>query len=240
MDTCGFPKDDYWYYQAWWGNQPVLHLAPHWNWAYRPGAEIEVRCTSNCDRVELLLNGKGQGVQEMKPLSHLSWKVKWERGVLSAKGFKGDKLVATTQVETTGPPAALKLTPDRATIKADGEDVSLVTVTVVDGDGRTVPTADNEVSFEVSPNARLIGVGNGNPSSLESDQAPRRRAFNGLCLAIVQATRQAGPIRLTATSGFASSSPGAQARSLTSPELAPATATIQAQRSTPRPSVPER
>ncbi len=222
LDTCGFPKDDYWYYQAWWSDQTVLHLMPHWNWAYRQGTEVEVRCYSNCDRVELLVNGESQGAQDVQPLSHLTWKVKWAPGVLSARGFRDGREVATTQVETAGAPSAVTLSPDRDRLRADGRDVALVTVAIVDPAGRTVPVADNDVSFEVSPNARILGVGNGSPGSLEPDKATRRRAFNGLCLVLVQTTAQAGPIRLSATS----------------PGLAPAAVTIQAEECPPTPTVP--
>jgi beta-galactosidase len=221
MDTCGFPKDDYWYYQSWWGDKPMIHLAPHWNWAHRPGADIEVRCYSNCDRVELFLNGKGQGAKDMPANSHLEWKVKWEPGTLSAKGTKAGQEVSA-QVETAGLPAAIKLSPDRAKINADGEDVSLITVSVVDAQGRVVPTAGDDVTFAVSPNARVLGVGNGDPSDLGPDKAAHRRAFNGLCLALVQSTREAGAIKLTATA----------------PDLSPATVTIEAVKCKPRPSVP--
>jgi beta-galactosidase len=217
MDTCGFPKDDYYYYLSWWTDQPVLHIWPHWNWAYRmgrdgAGPEIDVRVYSNCERVELFLNGKSLGAQEMKPNSHLEWKVKWRPGTLSAKGFKGGKEIATAKVETTGAPAAIKLSPDRASIQADGADCSMVTVEIVDDKGRTVPVADNEVSFEVSPNAHIIGVGNGDPSSHEPDKAHSRRAFNGLCMVIVQSTPEAGEIQLKATSpGLQSASVAIQA-----------------------------
>jgi beta-galactosidase len=158
----------------------------------------------------------------MTPNSHLVWKVKYSPGTLLAKCFKNGKQTITEKVETTGEPAAIKLTPDRSTIDADGEDVSMVTVSIVDAKGRLVPVADNEVSFEVSPNARILGVGNGNPSSHEPDKASQRKAFNGLAQIIVQSTRQAGAITLRATA----------------PSLEPAEATIESKTATPRPSVP--
>jgi beta-galactosidase len=215
MDTCGFPKDNYYYYQAWWSDRPVLHLLPHWNWPGKEGQEIAVWCHSNCDEVELLLNGRSLGRKEMPRNSHLEWKVPYAPGVLEARGFKGGRVVATTKVETTGPAAKVALAPDRSRISADGEDVSLMTVSITDAQGRVVPTADNEVSFKVS-GGRIIGVGNGDPSSHEADKASRRKAFNGLCMVIVQSSTDAGPIRLTATS----------------PGIEPATAVIQAARGT--------
>ena len=136
LDTCGFPKDNFYYYQSWWSDKIVLHLLPHWNWPGREGQEIEVRALSNCEEVELFLNGESLGRQTMKKNSHLAWKVKYAPGTLSAKGFNAGRLVAETKVETTGQPAAIQLAPDRATINADGEDVSVFTVSVNDAQGR--------------------------------------------------------------------------------------------------------
>jgi beta-galactosidase len=200
MDTCGFPKDDFYYYQAWWTDRPVLHLLPHWNWAGREGQEIEVWCFSNCEEVELWLNGQSLGRQKMPRNSHLVWKVKYQPGALVARGYTGGKEIASETVETTGEPAGVRLVPDRATINADGEDVSVVTVQIVDAQGRVVPVADNEVSFDAGPNAKILGVGNGNPSSHEPDKAARRKVFNGLCQVIVQSTADPGTIHLKAES----------------------------------------
>ena len=169
LDTCGFPKDNFWYYKSWWTDQPVLHLIPHWNWAGREGQEIDVRALSNCEEVELFLNGKSLGRQALKRTETLKWKVPYAPGTLSAKGFKGGQLVAETKVETTGAPAAVQLTPDRATIDANGEDVSVITVAVADAQGRVVPVAGEAVSFELEGPGRIIGVGNGDPSCHEPD-----------------------------------------------------------------------
>jgi beta-galactosidase len=200
IDTCGFPKDNFYYYQSQWTDKTVLHLLPHWNWPGKEGQEIDVWCHSNCDEVELFLNAQSLGRKKMPENSHLEWKVKYAPGTLIAKGFKDGKEIATAKTETAGEPAAVKLAPDRATIQADGEDVAMVAVSVVDAQGRLVPTADNEVTFEVGPNARIIGVGNGDPSSHESDKAAKRKTFNGLCMVIVQSSKNAGEIKLTARS----------------------------------------
>ncbi len=183
VDTCGFPKDNFFYYKAWWTAQPVLHLLPHWNWGGKENEEIDVRCFSNCDEVELFLNGESQGRQAMPRNSHLRWKVKYAPGTLSAKGFKGGQLVLEEKVETAGPPSALELTPDRATINADGEDVSLVTIAVADSQGRVFPLASNLVNFELIGPGRILGVGNGDPSCHEADvyvekPASRNRPLN--------------------------------------------------------------
>jgi beta-galactosidase len=198
LDTCGFPKDGYYYYRAWWRDEPSLHLAPHWNWTDREGQAIDVRCFTNCDEVELFLNGRSLGRQPVKPQSSLSWKVPYEPGALSAKGFRAGREILSVKNETTGAPAKIVLVPDRSNLRADGEDLAVVTVAIQDAAGRTVPLTDNLVSFEVSPNGRIIGVGNGNPGSHEADQANQRHAFNGLCQVIVQTTPQSGPLLLTA------------------------------------------
>jgi beta-galactosidase len=169
LDTCGFPKDNFWYYQAWWTEPPVLHLLPHWNWPGREGEEIEVRALSNCQAVELFLNGRSLGRKTMERNSQLAWKVKYEPGTLSARGYRGDQVTAETRVETTGAPAIVRLRPDRSTINADGEDVSVFTVAVTDAQGRIVPVATNMVYFDLSGPGKILGVGNGDPSCHEPD-----------------------------------------------------------------------
>jgi len=127
LDTCGFPKDNFWYYQSWWTTNVVLHLLPHWNWPGREGQEISVRALSNCQEVELFLNGQSLGRQTMKQSSELKWNVKYTPGVLSAKGYSEGKVVAETKVETTGEPAMIQLDADRAKIHADGQDLLRLT-----------------------------------------------------------------------------------------------------------------
>jgi beta-galactosidase len=170
LDTCGFPKDVFWYYKAWWTNEVVLHLLPHWNWPGREGQELRVDALSNCHDVELFVNGVSAGRQTMAPNGRLTWKVKYAPGVLSAKGFDAaGKQIADTKVETTGAPVALTLTPDRSTIAADGRDVAVFTVSAVDAQGRRVPVASNKVSFALEGEGKILGVGNGDPSSHEPD-----------------------------------------------------------------------
>jgi len=169
MDTCGFPKDNFYYYQSWWSDKTVLHLLPHWNWPGKEGQDIDVRCFSNCEEVELFLNGKSLGKKNMPRNSHLQWFVPYAPGTLSAKGYRDGKVIAQEKVETTGAPAAVKLTPDRTTINPDGEDLSIITVAVTDAQGRVVPVAGNLVNFEISGGGKIIGVGNGDPSCHEPD-----------------------------------------------------------------------
>ena len=170
LDTCGFPKDVFYYYQSWWTTNPVLHLLPHWNWPGRDGQEVLVQAFSNCKQVELFLNGTSLGRQTMKPNSKLSWQVKYAPGTLSAKGYDDTgKAIAETRVETTGEAARIQLTPDRKTINADGQDVSVFTVSAVDAQGRWVPVAQNKIHFALEGAGKIIGVGNGDPSCHEPD-----------------------------------------------------------------------
>ena len=198
VDICGFPKDNFYYYKAWWGAEPVLHLFPHWNWDERDGEPIAVWVHSNLDSVELFLNGKSQGSQKVKPLTHLEWKVKYEPGAIEARGTKDGKVVLTEKRETTGGPVGIKLTTDRTEINADGEDVAVLTVEVLDQEGRTIPTAHNLISFKVTGDGALIGVGNGDPNCQESDKEPKRSLFNGLAQVIVQSTKTPGRITVEA------------------------------------------
>ena len=169
LDTCGFPKDNFYYYQSWWTTNTVLHLLPYWNWPGKEGQEIRVDALSNCEEVELFLNGQSLGKQPMKRNSKLSWKVKYASGILSAKGFNGGKVVSETEVETTGDPAAVQLAPDRPIINADGEDASVITVSVTDAQHRVVPVASDLVHFALSGPGKILGVGNGDPSCHEPD-----------------------------------------------------------------------
>jgi len=198
IDSCGFPKDNFYYYKAWWGKEPVLHLFPHWNWT--AGQKINVWCHSNLDRVELFVNGQSQGSRDVVPFVHVEWDVVYAPGAIEARGYKNGKLVSTVKRETTGAPAQIVLSADRLAISADGEDVCVATVAIVDAQGRMVPTAMNPVAFRVSGPGALIGVGNGDPRSHEPDKALARLAFNGLCAAIVQAAKTPGEIRVEATS----------------------------------------
>jgi beta-galactosidase len=199
MDICGFPKDNYFYYQAWWGDKPALHLFPHWNWPGKEGREIDVWCHSNLDSVELFLNRASLGSQKVERNTHLAWKVKYAPGTIEARGTKDGKIVLTEKRETTGAPIKLVLCPDRQKISADGEDLSVIAVEVHDAQGRIMPVASNEVTFEITGAGKLIGVGNGDPSCHESDKGNKRSAFNGLCMAFVQANKQAGEIRVVAS-----------------------------------------
>jgi beta-galactosidase len=170
LDTCGFWKDCADYLRCWWDPTPALYLTPHWNWKGQEGKDISVWAFSNCDQVELFLNGKSLGKKVMEKDSHLEWKVAYAPGVLSAKGYKKGKAVAEAKRETSGEAARLVLEADEDHPNADGEDVSVVTVKAVDSEGREVPGASNLVQFSVEGPAHILGVGNGDPISHEADR----------------------------------------------------------------------
>ena len=222
LDTCGFAKDNFYYYKAWWTDEPVVHVLPHWNWPGKERKAIDVWVHTNCDEVELLLNGRSLGVGAVEPLGHLEWKVRYTPGVLEARGYRKGKCVAEDIVETAGRPAGIVLLPDRTVVAADNQDAAIVNAAVIDANGLIVPTASNEIRFSVSGLAKILGVGNGNPTSHEPDVARKRKAFNGLCQVIVQATREPGAITLTARGN----------------KLKPAKAVLKAKRTKAGPFVP--
>lgn len=223
VDMCGFPKDYFFYYKAWWGKEPSLHLFPHWNWEGREGDEISVWVYSNLDEVELLVNGTSAGVKKVPHLSHVEWKVKYEAGAIEARGMKDGKVVLTEKRETTGAAATIRLTADRSTIKADGEDLAILKVEALDSAGRLVPLADALIEFKLTGPGAIIGVGNGDPNCQESDKEPERSLFNGLAQVIVQASKMAGDIVI-------------EARAKDDP-LKPATVTVTAKGAQPRPTL---
>jgi len=202
MDVCGFPKNIYYYYQSWWTDKDVLHISPHWNWGTGGGQPIHVWVNSNADHVELFLNGKSLGKKDMPRYSHLEWTVNYEPGTLKAIAFKNGRKLESA-VETTGPPAEIILTPYKTTLMADGEDVSVINVSVLDKQGREVPDADNKIRFAISGAGKIIGVGNGDPSSHEPDKCAEgawgRSLFNGKCQVLVQAGKNSGAIRFEAS-----------------------------------------
>lgn len=219
LDNCGFPKDGYYFFKSIWTEKPTLHLLPHWNLEGREGQIVPVVAYTNCDTIELFLNGKSYGVKYLefprkgnterwnKPEDgkvytttgdlHLSWDVVYEPGELVAIGKKDGKEY-THRVVTAGEPAQIRLSVDRSEIKADPSDVAHVTVEILDKDGDLVPTADNLIEFKVE-GAQIIGVESGNMRDLSSPKDTKRKAFNGLCMAIIQA-KEAGKIEVEAMS----------------------------------------
>lgn len=221
IDLCGFPKDGYYFYQSQWTNEPMVHLFPHWNWKGHEGQIISVIAYSNCDSVELFLNGKSFGIKSAvfpqqgvsvawnayeRPYVpattsdlHLSWDVPYEPGTLKVVGKKGGKIV-TEEVRTTSKPFAIRLSVDQNIIDADAHDITNVKVEIIDENGLIVPDAANLIEFKVEGEGVLIGTDNGNPQDKTQMKSKQRSAFNGLALAVIQSTRRSGTIRLTAVS----------------------------------------
>ncbi|NLI24776.1 MAG: glycoside hydrolase family 2 protein, partial [Bacteroidales bacterium] len=199
VDLAGFPKDAYYMYQSEWTNTPVLHIFPHWNW--KEGQTVDVWAYTNAEEVELFLNGKSMGTKRKQGDDlHLMWRLTWEPGTVKAIARTGGKEVLTKEIHTAGKPARILLEPDRTKLKADGKDLSFVKISILDDKGNIVPYADNLVKFEVNGAGKLRATDNGNPVSMESFQTSERKAFHGLCLAVIQASDKAGKITLKAVS----------------------------------------
>jgi beta-galactosidase len=207
----------------WIKDRPLVHVAPHWTWPGKEGQEIRVRVMANTERVKLLLNGREIGEQPTDPWRMNDFKVAYAAGRLEAIGLNGGKEVARAQVETTGPAVALQLLPDRPTLAGDGRDALPIRVRAVDAQGREVPLADDEVSFEVRGAARSIGHGNGDPNSHEDEKGRTRRLFHGLAQLIVQSDWD---------------SQGVAEIHATAPGLQPASLTLPVTQATPVPHVP--
>jgi beta-galactosidase len=200
IDLAGFPKDIYYMYQSEWTDKPVLHIFPHWNWT--PGKTVDVWAFYNhADEVELFLNGKSLGVKKKEGDDlHIMWRVKYEPGTLKAVSRKDGKVVLTREIHTAGKPVKIELVADRKNIKADGKDLSFITVKILDKDGNVVPDADNLVNFKINGNAFIAGVDNGLETDHDPFKADYRHAFNGLALAIVQSKDKPGSVTFTASS----------------------------------------
>lgn len=200
IDTAGFPKDTYYFYQSKLTTDPMVHILPHWSWS--AGTTVWVWVYSNCDSVELFLNDKSQGSKSYtsSTTTRLEWSIPWAAGTLRAEGKRGGTVVATEELKTAGNPAQIKLTADRTDIAADGRDLVFVTADVQDADGVLVPTGTNSITFAVSGPGKIAGVDNGDPTDTTAYVSPTRKAFSGKALAIVQSTGTAGQITVTATS----------------------------------------
>jgi beta-galactosidase len=202
LDMCGFAKDGFYLHKAFFTTEPFVNLLPHWNAVGREGSSIRVLAYSNCDEAELLLNGESLGRQPVDRIEMMQWQVPYESGQLKALAFRQGQLIAETLVESTGAPVALGLeihpTFNASTIPADGQFALPISVFVLDELGRRVPTASNFVHFDIIGPAKILGVGNGDPTCHEPDKASSRSLFNGLAQVIVQTTTTPGDINLTA------------------------------------------
>ncbi|PAW95710.1 glycoside hydrolase family 2 [Mucilaginibacter sp. MD40] len=201
MDMCGFPKTVYYYYQSWWTDKDVLHIAPHWNWPGKEGKPIDVWVNTNADNVELFLNGKSLGKKDMPRNGHLVWSVNYQPGTLAAVAHKKGRIIKA-KVETTTAADRIVLSPSKKVLLANGQDAVVVNVTVLDKKGREVPDAGNLIRFDLHGPADILGVGNGDPSSHEADKCPpgqwQRSLFGGKAQLIVGAGTNVGELKLTA------------------------------------------
>jgi len=207
LDYCGFPKDEAWYLKSWWTDQPVLHIFPHWNLKGHEGEEVEVWAYSNCDEVELTVNGKKLGRQPMPRNGHLKWKAIYQPGKVVAVGYKNGKRILTETIETTKPATKIVMKADRQTITADGRDVSIVTIEIQDNKGSIVPDACPMLDINLTGEGHILGVGNGDPSYLGEDH-PKDidckkfciPAFNGMAQVIIQSNHAASDMILLCSS----------------------------------------
>lgn len=196
IDLAGFPKDVYYLYQSLWTSEPMVYLFPHWNWA--ENELVDVWVYTNMDEVELELNGVSQGVKsKTNGQLHLTWPVNFAPGELKATGRNADGTTKEMAVRTAGKPERIKLTADRTKITADGKDLAFVTISITDEYGVEVPYADNQLNFEITGNAELAGLDNGDPTNLESFRGKTHKAFNGKCLAVLKSTKKSGKATLT-------------------------------------------
>jgi beta-galactosidase len=199
VDTAGFPKDIYYFYQSRWTTSPMVHILPHWNWT--AGTTVTVYVYSNCDSVELFLNDVSQGSKTFSSSTlHATWSVPWASGTLRAEGKRGGGVVASEEVKTAGQPAQIKLSADRTTIQADGRDLAFITTDIQDANGVFAAAATNSVTFAVSGPGKIVGVDNGNAADTTIYTSLTRNAFSGKVLAIVQSTGDPGQITVSATS----------------------------------------
>ncbi|BDU23940.1 glycoside hydrolase family 2 TIM barrel-domain containing protein [Flavobacterium sp. GSB-24] len=198
VDLAGFPKDVYYMYQSEWTDKTVLHIFPHWNW--KAGQTVDVWAYYNkADEVELFLNGKSVGKRSKKGDDlHVMWRIPFEAGTLKAVSRKDGKVVLEKEIKTAGNPSQLKLTADRSTIKADKNDLSFITVDILDNKGTLAPNANNEINFSLKGNGKIVGVCSGDPVSHEPYKGTKHTALAGKCLVIVQSGDQSGRLELTA------------------------------------------
>jgi beta-galactosidase len=198
VDLAGFPKDVYYMYQSEWTDKTVLHIFPHWNW--KAGQTVDVWAYYNkADEVELFLNGKSVGIRSKKGDDlHVMWRIPFQPGTLKAISRKNGKTVLETEIKTAENPSQLKLTADRSNIKADGNDLSFVTVDIQDSKGTLAPNANNEINFSLKGNGKIVGVCSGDPVSHESYKGSKHTALNGKCLVVVQSDTKTGRLELTA------------------------------------------
>ena len=191
FDACRFPKDTVAFYHKTWCDKPMIHLFPHWTWPGKDKQNISVWAYSNCDEVELSLNGNSLGTQPVRPFEHNTWEVPYNPGTLTAIARKAGKEACRAEVKSAGAPARLEIEADRTDITADGEDLSFITIRILDASGVIVPQANVPVTVTVDGPARLLGLCSGDQRSQENNHGHSMKTFNGLLLAIIQGNENA-------------------------------------------------
>lgn len=210
VDLAGLPKDRYYLYKSYWNpDVTTVHILPHWNWGGQEGKNVPVFVYTNGDCAELFLNGKSLGIQCKNPGSpqsperyRLMWKeVTYTPGILKAVAYKNGRIIGENTLKTSGPPAQIKITPDRDRLVATGEDLSYLTIEILDKDGNPCPLADNLISIALEGPGEVAGVDNGNPLSLASFQSNEIKVFYGKAVVIVRGKEgQKGNIKVKTSS----------------------------------------
>jgi beta-galactosidase len=200
FDLCGFPKDPAFFYRAVQKAEPVLHLFPHWTWKGREGKTVKVFTYTNLEEVELFLNGRSVGRQKVRPFENQSWDVTYEPGTLVARGYRNGTTVRTDRVATAGEPRSIRISANRDSLKADGDDAATVRFEILDENGVVCPNADNIVEIAVDGSGHLLGVDNGDPANVNPTKLPRVRGFSGVCSAVVQSAERPGSLTIRANS----------------------------------------
>lgn len=227
LDICGRKRAQSYYRDALWNDnkvsiwvtppQPSFAINPDrqswsrwhwadavsdWNWKGSEGKLMDVNIYSSCNQVELFINGKslGKKITDRSTKYIANWQVPYEAGTLKAIGFSGKKKTAIAELHTAGETTQIRLTADRIRMRSDGQDLSYITVELTDRDGISNPKAENLVSFEVFGPGTIAGVGNANPTSLESFQLPKRKGWQGRCMIIIKSDTASGNITVKATS----------------------------------------
>lgn len=214
VDLCGIPKDRYYLYRSVWAPEHLtVHILPHWNWAGREGKAVPVYVYTNGDSAELFLNGRSQGRRHKQPMLpppeagyydvmdtyRLRWEdVLYEPGELKVVAYRGDAVIGEAFKRTAEKETALRLVSDRRILRADGDDLAYILVGAMDNQGTLCPLARNRVTFTVTGEGTIAGVGNGNPLSLEPFAAAERSLFYGKAMLILRTTETPGSIKVTA------------------------------------------
>ena len=203
-DYCGFPKDEAYYLKSWWTYEPVLHVFPHWNLKGHEGDTISVWAYSNCEQVQLIVNGKELEKKYVPQNGHLEWECVYDPGEVKAVGYKFGKPVMEEIIQTTNEASVVEVTADRTEINADGVDVSIVTVCLKDDKGRVVPDACKQLELKTEGNVKILGVGNGDPACHDPERPTdinmhdfKVKSFNGYAQVLIQSQKAAGKASLT-------------------------------------------